>query len=141
MYAWLNENFRKEFRLIIPWIFTSIKWCKKPNQKNDKTNEQEDGDAEMCEMSKYVNQTTANLVADVEQELLPVHKNNNNNHKNNNNLNSQKNDNNLKYKNFFQMKNLKENQNLNNNDDYFNNSDNFTVKNNNGIKNEKSNSQ
>lgn len=27
LYAWLNDNFRKEFRLILPWIFRLLKWC------------------------------------------------------------------------------------------------------------------
>ena len=36
LYAWLNENFRKEFRLILPWMFTFFRWCKsfgKPKPK------------------------------------------------------------------------------------------------------------
>ena len=27
LYGWLNENFRKEFRLLIPWIFSMITFC------------------------------------------------------------------------------------------------------------------
>lgn len=31
LYAWLNVNFRKEFRLILPWLFKLLKWCADEN--------------------------------------------------------------------------------------------------------------
>lgn len=49
LYAWLNDNFRKEFRLILPWIFRAIKWCSK-TENLDIANEEESN----IEFSKYL---------------------------------------------------------------------------------------
>lgn len=49
LYAWLNDNFRKEFRLILPWIFRAIKWCNKSDNV-DAINEEESN----IEFSKYL---------------------------------------------------------------------------------------
>lgn len=49
LYAWLNDNFRKEFRLILPWIFTAIKWCSKADHiEEDEIN---------FDRSKFINNT------------------------------------------------------------------------------------
>lgn len=49
LYAWLNDNFRKEFRLILPWIFRAIKWSSKSDPMEN-INEEESN----IEFSKYV---------------------------------------------------------------------------------------
>ena len=136
LYAWLNENFRKEFRLIIPWIFTSIKWCRKPDPKNDKTNDQENGDAEMCELTKYGNnQPNINSSAENEQEYLPVYKNGNKNKKGKNNDNNSHHNNNNN-----NLNREKSENNSNDKNNYFNN-DNFNPNNINNENINKSNSQ
>jgi neuropeptide Y receptor len=50
LYAWLNDNFRKEFYLILPWIFTLIKWFgKSPNRTNDLKSEAVEIEMEACD--------------------------------------------------------------------------------------------
>jgi len=50
LYAWLNDNFRKEFYLILPWIFRLIKWFgKSSNRTNDLKSEAVEIEMEACE--------------------------------------------------------------------------------------------
>lgn len=44
LYAWLNDNFRKEFKQIIPCIFTAIKRCRKPTATTDENNNNNNND-------------------------------------------------------------------------------------------------
>lgn len=56
LYAWLNDNFRKEFRQIIPCIFTAIKRCRKSTDANNDEIDNEDG---APERSKFLTRSVS----------------------------------------------------------------------------------
>lgn len=70
LYAWLNDNFRKEFRLILPWIFKAVKWCSKSDMD---TNEDDELN---FERSKFLNNGNNNNSS--------IYNNNNANNQSNN---------------------------------------------------------
>jgi hypothetical protein len=55
LYAWLNDNFHKEFRSVIPFVFKLFDWCRqlRPNGNQNNNNDEFD-DEENRDPGKFV---------------------------------------------------------------------------------------
>jgi hypothetical protein len=63
LYAWLNENFRKEFRLIIPCAFRIVRLCRRKGAKGEESEYIDMGGHSKCTQSMLIKHHVSETMA------------------------------------------------------------------------------